>query len=58
MNQVLVIEDDKDINNMLKQLLEANHYQVLQAFSGTEGILLHNGDVSLILLDLMLPKNL
>lgn len=55
MNQVLIIEDDKDINNMLKQLLEANHYQVLQAFSGTEGILLHNGDVSLILLDLMLP---
>lgn len=55
MNQILIIEDDKDINNMLKQLLETNHYQVLQAFSGTEGILLHNETISLILLDLMLP---
>lgn len=55
MNQILIIEDDKDINNMLKQLLETNQYQVLQAFSGTEGILLHNETISLILLDLMLP---
>lgn len=55
MNQILIIEDDKDINNMLKQLLESNQYQVLQAFSGTEGILLHNETISLILLDLMLP---
>lgn len=55
MNQILIIEDDKDINNMLKQLLETNHYQVLQAFSGTEGILLHNETISLVLLDLMLP---
>lgn len=55
MNTILIIEDDKSINNMLKKLLEYHHYQVLQAFSGTEGILLHNETVSLILLDLMLP---
>lgn len=55
MYKILIIEDDKDINNMLKQLLETNHYQVLQAFSGTEGVLVHNENVSLILLDLMLP---
>lgn len=55
MKTILIIEDDQDISNMLKQLLEVNHYQVVQAFSGTEGILLHNQNISLILLDLMLP---
>ena len=52
---ILVIEDDKSINDMLNQLLSANDYNVLSAYSGTEGILLHNENVDLILLDLMLP---
>lgn len=51
----MIIEDDKDISDMLRQLLTFNNYKVLSAFSGTEGVLLHDNTISLILLDLMLP---
>ena len=52
---ILIIEDDAEINDMLRILLQQNSYQTISAFSGTEGLLAHNKDVSLILLDLMLP---
>ncbi len=56
MNQtILIIEDDVEINDMLRVLLSQNGYHPVCAYSGTEGILAHNKDVSLILLDLMLP---
>ncbi len=52
---ILIIEDDAGINDMLNILLQQNGYRTISAFSGTEGILVHNEDVNLILLDLMLP---
>ena len=52
---ILIIEDDNEINNMLCILLQQNGYKTVSAFSGTEGILVHGGNISLILLDLMLP---
>lgn len=52
---ILVIEDDKDINDMITQLLSNNNYKVINAYSGTEGLLVHNDNVDLILLDLFLP---
>ena len=38
MNKILVVEDDKDINNLLKIILESNGYEVCQAYSGKMGI--------------------
>ena len=55
--KILIIEDDTDINNMLRILLNQNGYETLSAYSGTEGLLIYNNDVDLILLDLMLPGN-
>ena len=52
---ILIIEDDTEINDMLRILLTQNGYNAVCAFSGTEGILVHNDQVDLILLDLMLP---
>lgn len=52
---ILIIEDDTEINNMLRILLTQNGYAAVSAYSGTEGILVHGSAVSLILLDLMLP---
>lgn len=52
---ILIIEDDAEINDMLRTLLRRNGYRTISAYSGTEGILVHNREVSLILLDLMLP---
>lgn len=39
-NCILIVEDDNDINQMLADLLTAHQYDVIQAFSGTEGWLL------------------
>lgn len=55
MKTILIIEDDKNISDMLKKLLENNNYNTRQAFSGTEGLLVHDETVDLILMDLMLP---
>lgn len=58
MNQisVLVVEDNEDINRILKRFLEQAGYQVKSAFSGTEAQLLFSMEhFHLIILDLMLP---
>lgn len=55
MSKILIIEDDKDINQMLEKLLSYHYFQTISAYSGTEGVLLHQEDIDLILLDLMLP---
>ena len=52
---ILIIEDDKHINEMVTKLLLNNNYQVKNAYAGTEALLVHNEEVDLILLDLMLP---
>lgn len=54
--RILIVEDDADINRLLKTILEKNGYLPQQAFSGTEArLLLQAGTYDLILLDLMLP---
>lgn len=56
MNKILVVEDDIDISNMLKELLNQNNYYTTLAYSGTEALLcFKNDEFDLILLDLMLP---
>lgn len=53
---ILVVEDDVDINNLIKMSLEKSGYEVIQAFSGSEAALrLDIDNFSMILLDLMLP---
>ena len=53
---ILIVEDDMDISNMLKDLLENNDYSVKQAYSGTEALLLiEHFKFNIVLLDLMLP---
>ena len=52
---ILIIEDDTEINDMLRILLNQNGYRTISAYSGTEGVLVHSSEINLILLDLMLP---
>ena len=54
---IMVVEDDININHLLKTALEKNGYSVIQAFSGTEAelVLQMKKEVSLVILDLMLP---
>ena len=55
--KILVIEADRDIEELLQFFLEDNGYQVAIARDGLEGItMFREGGFSLILLDIMLPK--
>ncbi len=55
MARILVIEDNSDIQEILRTLLTEEH-EVIQAFSGTEGIMrFDQGGIDLVLLDIMLP---
>lgn len=56
MQKILVVEDNMDIHNLIKEILEKENYKILDAYSGTEALMiLEKEDVELILLDLMLP---
>lgn len=56
MNTILIVEDDTNINALLKEALEKEGYLCTQAFSGTEArLLLEQRQYAVILLDLMLP---
>lgn len=56
MNKILIIEDDNDINNLIKDTFTKNGYSCTQTYSGTEGLLYFRNDTfDLVILDLMLP---
>ena len=56
MGSILIVEDDVNINELLKEALEKEGYFCTQAFSGTEAeMLLEKEEYVLVLLDLMLP---
>ena len=55
MARILIVEDNNEIQEILRTLLSAEH-EVIQAFSGTEGMIrFEQGGIDLILLDIMLP---
>ena len=54
---ILVVEDETEIQNILKAFLEEDGYIVDTACDGVDGMTaFHNGNYDLILLDIMLPK--
>ena len=57
MKKILVIEDEKNIQNKIKEFLESAKYEVNTADDGLEGInLIQNNNYDLVLLDIMMPK--
>ena len=56
MKTVAIIDDDVYIGNMIEEVLQAEGYTVVRAYSGTEAVLLmKTSRPDLVLLDLMLP---
>lgn len=54
---ILIIEDEKSIQNIIKAFLEDEGYSVVLANDDVEGIAkFHENNPDLVLLDLMLPK--
>ena len=57
MQNILIVEDDQDIQELLKEFLKEAGYGVTAAGDGMEAIdLFGKGRYDLILLDIMLPK--
>ena len=56
MSKILVVEDDTEINDLIKDYFILKKYEVRQAFSGTEALIsLENSEPDCLILDLMLP---
>ena len=57
MKRILVVEDEKDIQNIIKAFLENAEYKVETADDGLDAInFIQKNNYDLILLDIMLPK--
>ena len=57
MKKILIVEDDVSIHNLIKEILLKENYKLLDAYSGSEAIMiLEKENVDLILVDLMLPN--
>ena len=54
-NHVLIIEDDKDIREGIRILLEGEGFSVTEAENGMEGLQKLSSDISLVILDIMMP---
>ena len=55
MTHILVIEDNPDIQELIREFLMAQNFTVDVVGAGTEGILLFKNSYDLVLLDVMLP---
>ncbi len=54
--KILIVEDDKNISELIRLYLEKENFEVAQAEDGKKGVeLFHSFEPNLILLDLMLP---
>lgn len=53
--QVLIVEDDADIREGVRILLESENYHVSEAENGRKGLELLNDETDLVILDVMMP---
>lgn len=57
MFHILVVEDERDIRQMMGEYLRANGYQVFEASNGEEAFALMEGHhIDLLITDIMMPK--
>ena len=56
MKKILVVDDEKEIRDLLQRALERNHFPTVVAGSGEEALTIAKaGNLGLILLDIALP---
>jgi CheY-like chemotaxis protein len=55
MKKILVVEDEEDILNLVRIILEINNYKVIVAHDGYQGLEMVKENPDLILLDIMMP---
>lgn len=56
MERILIIEDEKDVNQLLARTLQSSGYETASVYNGIDGIrVLKTGHFDMVLLDLMIP---
>lgn len=57
MKKILIVDDDPDIVDLVKNRLEANHYEVISADDGNKGIKQAQEQMpDLIIVDVLMPQ--
>ena len=55
--KILIVDDDRNINELIRMYLDKEGYETVQAYDGEQAIKLFQSEApSLVVLDLMLPK--
>ena len=56
-NKIIVVDDEKEIRNLIEIYLKNEGYEVTKASDGEEALeILEKEDIDLIILDIMMPK--
>jgi len=56
MNKILLVDDDRELTSLLKELLEMEGFEVVVASDGEQALSLLDTSIDLLLLDVMMPK--
>ena len=58
MYKICLVEDEENLNNLIKSYLERENYEVVNFFNGTDALNYVGNDVNLWILDIMLGDNI
>ena len=56
MNKILLVDDDRELTSLLKELLDMEGFNVQVAHDGEQALDLLDDSIDLLLLDVMMPK--
>ncbi|MFP3029418.1 MAG: envelope stress response regulator transcription factor CpxR [Arsenophonus sp.] len=56
MHKILLVDDDRELTSLLKELLEMDGFSVIIAYDGEQALMLLDSTIDLLLLDIMMPQ--
>ncbi len=56
MHKILLVDDDRELTSLLKELLEMEGFNIVVAHDGEQALSLLDSSIDLLLLDIMMPK--
>ncbi|GAA0352439.1 envelope stress response regulator transcription factor CpxR [Morganella psychrotolerans] len=56
MNKILLVDDDRELTSLLKELLDMEGFNVVIAHDGEQALALIDDSIDLLLLDIMMPR--
>ncbi|WP_145522276.1 envelope stress response regulator transcription factor CpxR [Yersinia ruckeri] len=56
MHKILLVDDDRELTSLLKELLEMEGFNIVVAYDGEQALNLLDNSIDLLLLDIMMPR--